>query len=318
MGIDAMTNSPNTTRVAVLLATLAATIFAAGCGSQQQGSLDKTQPGGPSALAAVPTPAGTEVGAASTTSPVKRHVKPAPSKPQSFPVSPLVKIETRALEHLRTFQASVRSKQRMAAAEHTKAVIGAVRDLTDAVLVSAGLEFATFDVIDAGKTVTVNVKPADACVLTPSDPGHIEDRILDDSNIVDQVSMRLTSGDSLRTYLKKNCHAQASSAALGTELLVGSHEGSFETATFTARRTGWTIDWSSSSDLLQIYVYKDGKLQSVAVNSQGRGTGRKTMTGTGTYRLRIAATDGWRIKVHDGTLPATPTVKPESAPTSEP
>jgi hypothetical protein len=315
-----MTDSPTATRSAALLAALSA-VAVAGCGSESKPAVGET-PSQPAITtpAVVASPAGTEAAAtgAAPASPAEVPAKPAPPKPKSFPVAPLAKIERRALEHLRSFQAAERRKEQLAAAQHAQATISAVRDLADAVLVSSGLEFATFDVIDGGKTVTVNVLKRDACKLTPSDPVDIQEAILDGSTIVNNVHLRLDVGGSVRTYLKKHCQARAVPAGLGPIRFMQSGRGFYESKAFTIRRSGWTVDWTSASGLLQVYVYKDGKLQSGVANHQGRGNGRKTVRGTGKFTLRVAATAGWSLKVRDGAPPRRPVASPQGQPTTAP
>ena len=66
-------------------------------------------------------------------------VTPAMPAPQSFPTAPLAKIEQRALARLHELQQAERQQRKLTATEHAHAQIGAVRDLTDAVVVRVKL-----------------------------------------------------------------------------------------------------------------------------------------------------------------------------------
>jgi hypothetical protein len=288
-------------------------VLATGCNSGDQGISQ-----GPQGLQLSKPAAVTPAGEKSTTA--RKHLAAAPAhpRPQSFDVSPLARTEERAVAVLQDLRVAEARQERMGARQHARLAISAVRDLSNAVLLSVGLEFATFDVINGGKAVAVDVPDKDACTLSPADATHVSDRIVDGSGVVEHVTLRLTSGGALLPYLKQHCHATATSAGLGPVLLSAADNGMMETAPFHARRAGWTIDWTSYSGLLQIYIYRDHKLVSVAANQSGRGAGQKKSLTPGTYTLQIAGTGDWKVKVRDGAAPQPPTVSPQGEPTTTP
>jgi hypothetical protein len=260
------------------------------------GGGDKTAPPKVGALA---QPAQPETPAAATQPPATAPAVPAP---QSFPTSPLAKIEQRALARLQQFQRDQRRQQKLTAAQHAHAQIGAVRDLTDAVVVAAGLPYATVDVLDGGSTVIVNVDRKSACGLHASDASGIEDRIINASDVVVRVKLRVDgTAQSLGRYLRKSCHeSPAGDAGIGKVLYSTDGSGTADTPVVTITSKSWKLEWESSSALLQIYVYRDGKLQSVAVNHQGRGGATKTLRGPGRFKLHVAGTGQWTVRVLDG------------------
>jgi hypothetical protein len=292
-----------------------AAVVAAGCSSGDQQIADGPQGAGlqlskPTAVA----PAGEKPATAKTRDATAR----AHARPQSFSVSPLAQTEERAVAVLQDLRVAEARQERMNAHRHTRVAISAVRDLTNAVLVSVGLEFATFDVINGGKAVTINVPNKDACALSAGDATHISDRIIDGSSIIEHVTLRLTSGVALPAYLKAYCRTTAAPAGLGPVLLSVADNGTMETAAFHAQRAGWTIDWTSYSGVLQIYIYRNHKLVSVAANQSGRGAGQKKSLTAGTYTLQIAGTGDWKVKVRDGAAPQPATVSPQGQPTTAP
>jgi hypothetical protein len=301
-----------TRRIRGIAAAGAALAAVGGCGESSQPTAD-----GPASLQlAKPTavaPGGRKLSARARAD----RAAAAHQRPQSFAASPLAKIEDRALENLQRLRAAEARQTTMTAREQARAQIAAIRDLTDAVLLAAGLEFATFDVIDGGKAVTVNVPDKDACVLSGGDATRISDRIIDGGDVVNRVKVRLVSGAALGPYLRQHCRV-AKATRLGPVLLTKTDDGMLETAPFTATRGGWTIDWTSYSGVLQVYVLKNGHVVSFAANQSGRGSGQSKVTTPGTYRLQIAGTGGWKVQVRDGAAPQPPTVEPQGEPTTQP
>jgi hypothetical protein len=282
-----------------------AALAASGCGGGQDGrSLEAAGHVIAQAPAPATTPAVPPADAAAT----------AP-KPHSFAVSELAELEERAVRRLRSFRAAQQARQDATATAEQRSAIGAVRDLVEAVLVTSGLEFATYDVLEGGSTVVIDVARRDACALRPGDATALQDKIVDSSDVVEHVRVRLTPAGSLPRYLKANCtQPTAAPTGLGATLLTEARDGIHETRSFRVNRSRWTIEWTSASTLLQISVIKDGRLQSVAVDHEGRGSGSKTLTGRGTYTLRIAGTARWRVRVRDGAArPQQAVVLPEPA-----
>lgn len=307
-----MRNTRNFTALGCALGSVA--LGAIGCGTDQKPLIT-----GQGNALATPQQNAAATPAPASAAPAARSEAAPRIKPQSYPVAPLAQVETRALKHLHAFKAARDKQLTMRAREHARAVISTTRDLVDAVVIAAGLEFATFDVIDGGRTVSINVQPKDACVLSPADATAIQDRILDGSDIVDNVYLRLTTGGTVTgRYLKQHCHQTARAAGIGAILLKDTGDGITETKPFHVTNGNWSIDWTSYSDMLRIYVFRDGKLVSLAVDRQGRGSGRAKVLEAGYYTLRIAGTAAWSVKVRNGVPQQLPTVRPKAAPTTQP
>jgi hypothetical protein len=225
---------------------------------------------------------------------------PAVPPPRTYAVSPLAQVERRALRRLREYRTAVKARKKLTAEQQMRAQLGAARDLTEAVMIAAGLEFATFDLADGGRKVTVNVDRKSACTLQASEPDAIEQRIVGDSDIVEQVKLRVEGSKlGLERYLKRNCDAKKP-AGVGKVVFEKSGTGAEETQPIRIKGRSWRIAFDSSSALLQVYVYRGGKLQRLAVNRRARGAGNsQVLKGPGRYTLRVAATGHWTLRVLD-------------------
>jgi hypothetical protein len=180
-------------------------------------------------------------------------------------------------------------------------VVGAVRDLTDAVLAETGLRAASFSVTGDGRIVSIDVPRRAACTLTSGEPAQIERRIDGASQIVDRVTLQIHGWKpAADSYLRRHCRKTAASPGAGKVVYSAERSGVFGTRSFRVRSDRWTIEYDNASTVLQVFVYKRGKLRSVPVNVKVRGGGKRVLDGAGRYTLRIASTGKWRVRVRDG------------------
>jgi hypothetical protein len=239
-----------------------------------------------------------------------RKSTPAPANtlatppPRTYAVRPFVEVEKRVLARLRTYQANQQQQRKLTAAEEVRASLATVRDLTDAVLIASGLEFATFDLANGGRKVTVNVDKKSACQLTTADQEKIEGRIVNASDTVEQVKLRI-EGSSLpvERYLKTQCPKPITPSTVGKLLIQKAGSGTVELPAVQVATSKWKIDYENRGALLQVYVYHDGKLQKVAINRRGRGTGTAMLKGPGKFTLHVAGTGHWKVRAY--TVPAS-------------
>lgn len=91
----------------------------------------------------------------------------------------------------------------------------------------------------------------------------------------------------------------SSSVAFSTDTVLQEFSGSGiqTTRPFTVP-DGWEIQWDSTGDLLQIYVYKsDGSLDGIAANQMGSGTGSAYQPKGGSFYLTMNAVGNWKVRV---------------------
>ena len=227
---------------------------------------------------------------------------------RTYAVRPFVEVEKRVLTRLRAYQANQQQQRKLTAAEEVQASLATVRDLTDAVLIASGLEFATFDLANGGRKVTVNVDKKSACQLTAADQEKIESRIVGASDTVEQVRLRI-EGSSLAVerYLKTQCPKPIAPSTVGRLLIRKAGSGTVELPAIQVTTPNWKIDYQSWGALLQVYVYHDGKLQKLAVNRRDRGAGTATLKGPGKFTLHVAGTGHWKLRAY-----AVPASQPTS------
>ena len=289
---------------------IAATVTVASCGSRG-GDKDAAARLGPAGAALEATPVhriasgvkATTAGDAAAHDPatVAAEVPPAP---RAYAVAPFARIERRAIGHLRRLRAAERRNAGLTATERSKARLAAVRDLSEAVLAAAGLDHARFEVMDGGSTVEITLDRKAACQLRQDESRALERQITAAGNTVMHVSLRVAGSTlSIDRYLKRKCTVPTI-PALTDKVIYNTTSSGIAEVPVVIRGRRWKIDWQSSSSLLQIYVFRDGKLQSLAVNHEGRGAALRVLKGPGRFRLRIAGTGAWSVRVLDVARPA--------------
>lgn len=190
-------------------------------------------------------------------------------------------------------------RQRLSVARHILSSISAVRDATEAVLLSMGLDRATYTVADGGRSVAVTVAREDACTLSRGDAAAIARRVLNAQGLVRQVAVRVRGSIlPLEVYLKRRCAQAPVRTTTGRPVFRTSGTGITQTPEIRVSGKSWRLAYTSSSAFLQIYVYRGGKLDTVAVNRRGRGRGTKVLEGSGSFRLQVAATGQWSLRVY--------------------
>jgi hypothetical protein len=211
------------------------------------------------------------------------------------------KLEARAIRALATLRQEQHSKRQLSAKELTRARIGAVRDVVEATLVAAALNHSSFTVSGDGNRVEVSVARADACTVAPADAGRVTSQLTGALGTAHGVQVRVAGTKlTLPRYVKRNCMQAPAATGTGKLVFSSSSSGIVMTPAIRIRNSSWTVEWDSASSLLQIYLYKDGKLVSLAANQAKRGPGTRTFTDPGRYQLKVAGTGDWTVRVRDG------------------
>lgn len=162
-----------------------------------------------------------------------------------------------------------------------------------------GLDGTTAMIVDAGRTMSLNVPASKACGLPSGAEGRLSVAVRHRAPWIHTVSMTV-GGSSLSTYTRANCRTEHPPHVTGAKLLEQRGTGYTETKTFHVTAKHWTVAWANEAKFLSGNVEKNGQTIKDFFYTMESGTGRKTFNnGPGTFRLFING-PAWEITVYDG------------------
>lgn len=107
-------------------------------------------------------------------------------------------------------------------------------------------------------------------------------------------------GERLSRYVRAHCRPPALPGGAGEVVFSGQGVGLGKTRQFTVRSSRWTVEYLNGGRSLHMLVLGDRSSSSAPLDAAGRGPGRRTFSGPGTFSLQIAGTGEWLVRVRDG------------------
>jgi hypothetical protein len=163
-----------------------------------------------------------------------------------------------------------------------------------------GVTAQNVDVTSNGEAIRATVSASDACFSTPDVENRIRARVQRVLPFVKSVEAVVSgTGQTLSNYPHSRCPSPGLPGGKGRVVLDQRGTGIVTTRTFVVRSRRWSVDYASGGKFLQIMPTK-GSAATDAFTVSKPGSGRRTFSGAGTFRLRITSLAGWAVRVRDG------------------
>jgi hypothetical protein len=108
------------------------------------------------------------------------------------------------------------------------------------------------------------------------------------------------AGERLSAYVRRHCRPMELAGGQGQVVLSEQGIGVHQTKSFTVRARRWTVEYISGGRTLEILVMRNGFPAGGTAHAVGRGPGRQTISGAGTFTLQMATPGEWAVRVRDG------------------
>lgn len=175
------------------------------------------------------------------------------------------------------------------------------RELAKAYLASLGFDDVSVRIGRRTRALTVSIGRREACGARPRDVRLIHRQLRFAARPAPKV--RVTAGGdgiSLRRYLASHCKRRSAPHGRGRLIYARRGSGIVDTPGFRVRSPRWRIEFENYGAVLQVFLYRGDRLLSSPVHVDRRISGVRTVRGRGRFRLRIAGSGEWAVRVRAG------------------
>lgn len=159
----------------------------------------------------------------------------------------------------------------------------------------AGIRGAQFAMSADFRALTVDVPPSQACRANTKDAGVIQKGVKQILRFVESVTV-VVGGAPYTSWISSNCARDELEGGHGV-VFRRSGFGVAETRPFRVATNRFVIEYSHQGDFFSVFVRRGKKHLPNPINSDSPGSGRQAYPGPGTFRLEIAGSGDWTVRV---------------------
>lgn len=114
------------------------------------------------------------------------------------------------------------------------------------------------------------------------------------------MKVTVAGGGPLAAHVKGHCRQPKLTGRKGKIVLLRRGSGFFTTRPFTITSKRWTLDFHNGGAFFQVFIMRGKRVQPELVSLAKRGSGSQAFKGPGTFKLKIAGSRSWTVRVRDG------------------
>jgi hypothetical protein len=154
--------------------------------------------------------------------------------------------------------------------------------------------------INKRDVVTVLTPPGGSCAVELAGIPEVKKKLFETILFARRIRLQVFGHGGLNGYVSENCRPLEVPNAPGPVVWSESGTGLKSSPELVINSPRFTVAWANNGGNLEIYVTRGQTLIEPVIKSRNRETGTQTYLGPGTFKVTVAGSGSWGVKVYDG------------------
>lgn len=154
--------------------------------------------------------------------------------------------------------------------------------------------------INKRDVVTVLTPPGSSCAVELARIPEVKKRLFETILFARRIRLQVFGHGGLNGYVSENCRPLEVPNGPGPVVWSESGTGLKSSPELVINSPRFTVAWANNGGNLEIYMTRGQTLIEPVIKSQTRETGKQTYLGPGTFKVTVAGSGTWGVKVYDG------------------